>query len=488
MNEMNSTSQRTHILRWSSIAVTLAVTLAGALAAGACGSSTAKPERASAGTPPDLKESLGAAGYDVRDGAFSWFSVQDCIDLSMKSCYGNNPSSPYGLVRLPPLPDQPAGVGPPNWYPDGDPPMWRLRPDEAIILVGKTPPEADYYGFTPYLYDRVFEGARHDRFASLSDTANLLTFGAGGVSAFDRDVAIVFSSSLATETKVRDIVASAFPGRLVVPVRFAGSILNMGSSADADTMIMLMRVALFASEEAGKAYLASTPFQVLRATPRAEENVERFGKPDLVARTPPTDEQSLAATRDALVAAVKSRLGATATLATHAGATLLPDDGFACIEQNRNCLGDNRDTPYLSVPTKAPYQRFPATGTSLFIVGVNHRATGQATYANVAIYNFADLRGVASVVDDELEGSATEYLPNDPNAKLMYVYEFARDCGTRTHCKVVDLEAYGIADNAEVALSERAYLHPELGVGATGPALLSPTLIAATAKTRAKSK
>ena len=36
--------------------------------------------------------------------------------------------------------------------------FWRLRPDEAVVFLGTTPPEMTYFGFTGYLYDRYSDG------------------------------------------------------------------------------------------------------------------------------------------------------------------------------------------------------------------------------------------------------------------------------------------------------------------------------------------
>lgn len=423
-----------------------------------------------------LEAALGKTGYDVRHGEFAWFSVEDCLRLHMPSCYGNNPTSPYGLLRLPALPDQPPDVGPPNWYDQPPPPMWRLRPDEAIILIGKTPPELRYFGFTPYIYDRVINGVRVDLFSSLGDTANGNIAFAGDKGPFNRDVAIVFSSSPGIDAEVRRIVAQSYPDRLVVPIHFPAAELHLGSGRDADTMIMLMRVALFAHADAGAAYLASPPFSVLRATPRTERTVETFPRPALRPRTPPNDERYLLASRDALVKAVEARLVTGAKVEIVPGGNLLPSDGFQCIANGVSCLGDNRDSPYLSIDARP----FPASGTSLFIVGVNHHASLQATYASVSIYDYSQLRGVTSVVDTEFAGSTEPYIPNDPNKAKLYVHEFARDCGQRAHCTKIGVDEMAIAADRLTSFSERAYIHPELIVGAWGDQLLPPVLLVAT--------
>src|SRR5437773_6562126 len=50
--------------------------------------------------PAAQREALRSAGYEVRRGVCTFFRVEDCPTLSMPHCYGNNPTSPYGLVRV----------------------------------------------------------------------------------------------------------------------------------------------------------------------------------------------------------------------------------------------------------------------------------------------------------------------------------------------------------------------------------------------------
>ena len=81
------------------------------------------------------------------------------------SCLGNNANAPYAIITLPPAPNQdpsegqepPIGYDPynPNNYPANISPIlpgatFKLRPDEAIVLIGQTPPPAYYFSFRSY--------------------------------------------------------------------------------------------------------------------------------------------------------------------------------------------------------------------------------------------------------------------------------------------------------------------------------------------------
>ncbi len=77
--------------------------------------------------------------FDVTDGYMAFNKT--CFPVSLKhplsdiTCFGQNPSSPYGTVHLktPILLDQQR-------------PIWQLQQREAVLLLGCTPPNARYFG------------------------------------------------------------------------------------------------------------------------------------------------------------------------------------------------------------------------------------------------------------------------------------------------------------------------------------------------------
>jgi len=89
---------------------------------------------------------------------------------------------------LPPAPNQDPipGQRPPKGYnpcrPDNYPPNicyaapgidYKLRPDEAIVLIGKTPPPAVYFGFCSYLgftENKMYKDYSNDVTAGNQDT------------------------------------------------------------------------------------------------------------------------------------------------------------------------------------------------------------------------------------------------------------------------------------------------------------------------------
>ena len=111
-------------------------------------------------------------------------------------------------------------------------------------------------------------------------------------------------------------------------------------------------------------------------------------------------------------------------------------------------------------------------GNNEFIIvyGVNHVATEKATYSNFAVYGADVWNGVRAITDKDFSGSAEEYLPDNPNAKYLYVYKLARNCSNSDqYCYEVpyDNGVNGIALNDPLFITWRAYLEKATK---TGPA------------------
>ena len=60
--------------------------------------------------------------------------------------------------------------------------MFQLQPDEAIVLIGLTPPPAKYFSYTAYLFIRAYpDGTTNQLFASLGDAVNNATIKTTGL-------------------------------------------------------------------------------------------------------------------------------------------------------------------------------------------------------------------------------------------------------------------------------------------------------------------
>ena len=77
--------------------------------------------------------------FDVTAGFMAFNKT--CFPVSLKhplsdiTCFGQNPSSPYGTVHL----KTPILL-------NEDRPIWQLQPREAVLFFGCSPPSARYFG------------------------------------------------------------------------------------------------------------------------------------------------------------------------------------------------------------------------------------------------------------------------------------------------------------------------------------------------------
>ncbi len=367
----------------------------------------------------ELERELEAADHEVDRGAFGFFYVADCEGLP--SCFGNNPASPYGFVMVPPAPGEALFEleTTESVFTRGESrAVFRLRADEVVVVLITTPPEAAYFGFTPYLFGR----GDVTMFASLGDTVNQLVIATASSSGsrFGAETALLLGADSARLEAVRSaLVAAGAPAGMIntvpLPTQTAsgGRLYVPGLGAEADTLNMLFRVAVFADREAGDAWLADPRATVLRVRPREARPTSALVSPPL--RTPGSscDESALRPALDALEATVRERFSTDTHTVRAQPLIAAPLDGHSCIAGTAplgaNCLGDNRDTHY--VTTVAP--AVLAEGTDLYVLGVNHALSGKATYVSIAAMDSVNLAGTGSLSASELVGSAAPFGGSD---------------------------------------------------------------------------
>lgn len=392
----------------------------------------------------------------MQPGSFEPFDLADCCATG-KNCAGNNPASPYVAVRVPPAPGQTAV----NYGADADgvSSVFRVREDEAIVYVGRTPPKARYFGFTPYLFEHQIGAERASVFASLSETLNDRVIGVDGDAPFDRPTVVIATADASTDQAVRGaLVAAGFPASSLNTIPFDASVGSFGIDEASDTVGVLFRVAIFDDVAAGDAYVAHPPGVVLRVTPRAQATPNPLPPPPARPKGASAVELPLASSVDALGAAI---------VAANPGYTtdeLVVSDGvadpYACIADLTSCFGDNRDTIY---PRTDPVVLFAGPDDFYYAYGVNHAATGKSTYASVSVYALQHVVGVAGANDSlGYAGSAAPFLPGDPSAGELYAWKIARDCGGDPHCLAIPTGGCptGIDDDKIGFFAFRAYVEP----------------------------
>jgi hypothetical protein len=407
------------------------------------------------GTLAALVAALEADDFLVQQGAFEVQDLSSCCDLGA-SCYAGNPASPYAALRVPPALEQ--TVPNPMQNANEESVTFRLGADEAVVYVGRTPPRARYFGYTPYLYDRDDGGIRQTVFASLSETLNNAVIAVDGDDVFDQPVAVIAAADRGVDGRVRSALGAAgFSAAATNTAVFDPTVSRFGVDDAGDTFAVVFRVALFDDPAEGEAFLADPPGDVLRVSPRSHPAADPFPAPPVRPKDTSNSELALASAVDALEAALIAEY--PAYVGSSVAVNDITPDPAVCIDRLQNCNADNRDTIYPATGVLLPF-----LGTDDFYVayGVNHEATGKATYSSVAVTAVAHLAGVATATSADYAGSAGDELVGNPDASRLYAWKLARDCGADPACTPIPDEGCptGVEAGAAALLLFRAYLEP----------------------------
>jgi hypothetical protein len=436
---------------------------------------------ASSGASP-LETELESFGYRTTRGLFGPIDIASCC-VAGGSCYDSNPSSPYFAFFVPPGRGQtaknPEVLSGADTGLSGLSSAWRLEEGEAIVYVGPTPPPASYFGFTPYLFDRdVGGGQRTTLFASLSATANNLSFhAAGGGSVYGAQTVVIAVADKKTSADVaRALIRAGYDSSSFNVVVLDGSVSRFGIDDGGDTFSVLFRVAEFGSSMAqeGASWVAEPHGTLLRVTPEREPSPDPLA-PILRKETSPRTEntESLEASVAALKAAILARY--PSMKASSLTVTDVPTDPATCILENKTCGGSNPDTNYpISVA-----DLWPSDDETFYMVyGVDHAATGKTQYSSFDVMALDHKVGVAGITSAYYAGSAAAFVPDDPNVVSLYACRVARSCAavpTNECCLAVADAACpgGLGPGAAFSFSFRTYLDPTIDT-APDPMTLMP--------------
>ena len=125
------------------------------------------------GSADALRTGLENAGFYVQDGILYEFdTLKLASEGKLLTCFGNNAGSAYLILNLPPAPDQDASPGVPErgWDPEmpsayDDPDVenapanpyfspagihFKLRQDEAVVVITRLPDPCKYWSFIAY--------------------------------------------------------------------------------------------------------------------------------------------------------------------------------------------------------------------------------------------------------------------------------------------------------------------------------------------------
>jgi hypothetical protein len=472
-----------------------------------------------------LTHQLEAQGYAVARGYVKLYTVADC-DASyaiMGTCYSNNPAAPYVVPVLPTWPDEwldpVLAVGMFGPTHEGYSTTFRLDPREAMVILGRLPPPARYFGlqtnvFTrqgdfntesdPYTFlsdNKMFwllhmffahlpwDDTRIQLLASVGNSINNVVIQDGSGRAFGQERYFITTPDQFMEGAVRQAFRSIRVEDEDIFTEPIDRTLRVGLNEAAD-FYTLIRYAMprHRDEAAADAWRADLPLVVLRVRdPRTGRQPVAFDQVETDARMaaePP--EIALAPELASLATAVCEKWEQSCdkqAMVMNVQVPPLSMIGPKCIGIGMNCLADTQDTVY-HFSGKLPFD-----GSGVYaVVGALSTRTGNATYVGLGVNATRRQEGIDNVPDDILEGSAADYASAVSDPDKFFVYYFARDCASldswaSRHCRSIPESALPDYDptnpNADqLNFSLRDYVFPGTARGGDPAFSLSPKVIA----------
>ncbi len=458
---------------------------------------------------------LEERGFIVQQGQLSHVDFLElCSEGIVDNCLGNNVDALYGGCALPPAPNQDPSPGqdPPIDY-DPDNPnnypanivyiapgfVYKLRPDEAIVLIGQTPPPAYYFSFRSYLafvqnkpdkdYSEVFTtgddytGVYHRIAASLGDQLNNFriwtdnTPGGAAGEPFNSSTIVIITADKSVNQQIRDALGVAgYSSDIINDDIIPLELVNMGLEKGKDTFISIVRIEIPDERKFGEAYMnnLNSFLKVYRITPEIPfANLNPWPVPNLIIRETGTTEFQIVPNAvndlDLLRNEIIKKYGGTKYNHVDLNTNIWSTDGYEGIFQDIDVLGDDRDAVYF----KTDNFQLKTDNDFVILYGINHEQTGKATFCNSCFYGAELLNGVTSAISTiEFKNSAAQYFPEGyENAKYYYQFKMAReineDCLVTIPYKTGNPsgKAYGVDNHEDAFIGFRVYVDKETKVG-----------------------
>ncbi len=430
-----------------------------------------------------FQNALKQDGFDVTPGlaGFANLPEQWCAGTVDNALYANN--EPYVQVEVPKSAQEPRQRST----------EFQLRPDEAVVLIGLTPPPARYFSYGPYLWSRVYpDGTTRVPFATLGDAVNIATVNTIGPAPFNAPVAVIFTPDKTTEARIRAALHRAgYPAAIINTVVFPASMLNLlnhGNNETADQLKIVLRNAIWDDPDAGGRYITDIAknLHVFRVTPHTPATANSFPAPRLRIRGTGQTEMDLSNKLGELRSGI---IAANPGLhATDIVTMPMCYEGYDLIQRGLELCGDSRDAFYVGAGLPeydSSNQIRLADGEFLMVYGVNHVAAGKATYMNTNFYASEKAKLTLGTIDDRNftdKGTADPYLKaGDPDADVMYAYKISRNCAGAANCKQLSAPEgctrLTLDSSTLLGVFTRIYLEPETKIGPAMPEILYDRVI-----------
>jgi hypothetical protein len=333
-------------------------------------------------------------------------------------------------------------------------------------------------------------------FSSLSNNINNVVIERQSKAAFGQTRYFVITPDQAMDRAVRSSLAlSGVPDEDVftepIPRRDeVGEIGPLGLDAKANDFTTWIRYKSPDNEHAAHAWWANLPLTVLRVRerPLSDRPAEPF-PPFVADERTATPEDVYADDLANLARQICQRWGQPCDPDGPDSDQLrrlidlaldLRSFGPECRAIGMDCLGDTQDSSYFIAPGRAL-----DPGWAYAVVGTLGTATGNATYVGLSVNDLSKLKGVLSVNDTELAGSAASYVGTVNNTDKFFVHYLTRDCGaiqglTDGQCSTLTedmVPPLGESPQGLFSALVRSYVRPGTARGPLSSEQLRPMII-----------
>jgi hypothetical protein len=462
----------------------------------------------------DFISTLEERGFIVQEGKLEYLDILKLVsEGKIDTAFANNAGAPYASYILPPAPNQDTSPGqqPPIGYNPKDPNNYpanivyaapgldyKLRADEAIVLIGKTPPPAYNFSYRSYLgfveneplkdYSDAIPvgnestGFYHNIGASLGDQINNrriwtdnTPYGAPG-NPFNSSTIIITTADRGINKQMRDaLVSSGFSPGIMNDDNIPRGMVNIGLEKGKDTFSFIMRAAIWIDYDTGWDYINNLEkyVKVLRITPKtAYPYQDPWPIPALKKHETGTTEfqivpnsrKELNYLRNELIKKYEKEDYEPIDL----NSRLWILDGYEGILQDVPVYYDNRDGLYIRT------DNFQLKSDEDFVIlyGIDHVQTGFATFFNISFYGEKYWNGVVGAnTTDKSRYPATEYFPEDyKNSKYYFAVKMARKPEEGNEVIIPYStgnpkgSAFGVDNNEDAYVGFRIYANPTTNV------------------------
>jgi len=404
-------------------------------------------------------QELDKAGFIVAEG-----NMRQADPVAMfaarytPDCNGNNAKNPYVLIQIPPHPKQTFANRLPFSY--------RLDENEAIVIVGKTPPPCEFFSYRSYLLNRAsFETmTRIKIFASLGDTLNIgnIKKAINDPDVFNKNIMIISTANQPTENMVRNAAKRAgIANETIFTDIIPETLVNMGINPNDDEFLFLHRTTHFKDEALEEEFLNDPGYYIFRVTPKKVIDELYYPIPNLAIRGTGTTEMAYTPVMEKLQRAIINQFPDYTHKVLYSSQWLT--EGYEAIQKWWNVLGESRDALYTRT------EDFILDEDDFLVVfGVNHHASGKSLYSNFSIYGSQYFNGQGGISNHQYANTALDYLPDEVLAEDFYVWFVSRKALEDFDDVLIVPTTpipYGIPLGHKGFIGFRSYLEPGTDVG-----------------------